>query len=200
MLFLYSQGLLNRAARAGVGAHASRAPAPDGGRYEFVDGGAILHAEPNPLILYQMIARPPQLSAEDQVNSTLHFYRELNRLGLTSAVDAGGGGHVFPEDYAGSQALVRAARDAGAHQLLPVRPDAGRRRRRISGAGPPSTRRAGTRTSSLEHGFELEGGGEFLAHSAGDWENFLAARPDLEARRQPGRTPRRPARGRDASS
>ena len=31
--------------------------------------------------------------------------------------------------------------------------------------------------TDLDHGFELEGGGEFLAHSVGDWENFLAARP-----------------------
>ena len=52
----------------------------------------------------------------------------------------------------------------------------------------------------LEHGFELEGGGEFLAHSAGDWENFMAARPDLDARKAAGARSRgRPARGRDAS-
>jgi hypothetical protein len=38
-----------------------------------------------------MIAKLPQLSAPDQVNSTLHFYREMNRLGITSAIDAGGG-------------------------------------------------------------------------------------------------------------
>eukprot|EP01034_Spumella_vulgaris_P038417 gene38417-47435_t len=33
------------------------------------------------------------------LNSTLHYYRELNRLGVTSAIDAGGGGQNFPDDY-----------------------------------------------------------------------------------------------------
>ena len=41
----------------------------------------------------------------------------------------------------------------------------------------------------LDHGFELEGGGEFLAHSVGDWENFMAARPDLGACKAAGQDP-----------
>jgi len=41
----------------------------------------------------------------------------------------------------------------------------------------------------LEHGFELEGGGEFLAHTAGDWENFMAPRPDVAARKPLGKDP-----------
>ena len=187
VLLLYSQGMLNRAAVQALGL-TEQTPAPEGGRYEFVDGGAILHAEPNPLILYQMIARPPQLSPEDQVNSTLHFYREMNRLGMTSAVDAGGGGHAFPRDYAGSQALVRKdempvrisyylfaqtqGKEAADFQRWTAEYQAGRNEAR-----------------QLEHGFELEGGGEFLAHSAGDWENFLAARPDLDARKAAGQDP-----------
>lgn len=101
VLFLYSMGFLNE---AGVQAMVLTADTqtPEGTRIEFVDGGAILHAEPNPAILYKAIADLPQLSAEDQVNSTLHYYRDLNRLGLTSTSDAGGGGHLFPTDYAGS--------------------------------------------------------------------------------------------------
>src|SRR3546814_11044878 len=35
----------------------------------------------------------------DQINSTRHFTRELNRLGITSVIDAGGGGQNYPEDY-----------------------------------------------------------------------------------------------------
>src|SRR5690606_16843069 len=88
------------------------------------DGGAILHAEPSPAILYQAIARPPQLSLEEQVVSTLHFYRELNRLGMTGAIAAGGGGHAFPDDYAGSRLL---AQEGGfplriSYYLFPQRP------------------------------------------------------------------------------
>jgi predicted amidohydrolase YtcJ len=179
--------MINRAAVQALGL-TEKSPVPEGGRYEFVDGGAILHAEPNPLILYQMIARPPQLSAKDQVNSTLHFYREMNRLGMTSAVDAGGGGHAFPEDYAGSQALVRKGqmtvrisyylfaqtqgKEAADFQRWTAEYQAGR-----------------NEDAHLDHGLELEGAGEFLAHSAGDWENFLAARPDLEARKAAGQDP-----------
>jgi len=192
VLFLYSRGFLNRAAVQALGL-TERTPAPDGGRYELVDGGAILHAEPNPLILYQMIAKPPQLSADDQINSTLHFYRELNRLGVTSAVDAGGGGHVFPTDYAGSQSLAR-------HAEMPVRisyylfPQTQGREAEDFRRWTAGYQAGRNEDEHLEHGLELEGGGEFLAHSAGDWENFMAARPDLDARKAAGLDPGRDLR------
>src|SRR5688572_16170599 len=107
VLFLYSQGMLNR---AGVDAMklTPESKAPQGGRYEFVaGGGAILHAEPRPIILYQAVGKLPAMSPEDQINSNHHWYRELNRFGLTSAVDAGGGGHAFPKDYAAAETLAK---------------------------------------------------------------------------------------------
>jgi predicted amidohydrolase YtcJ len=188
VLFLYSQGFLNAAAVKLLGLSAAT-EAPPGGRYEFVDGGAILHAEPDPTILYKMVGKPPQLSPEDLVNSSLHFYRELNRLGVTSVVDAGGGGHVFPTDYAGSQAVVREGQLSVRVSYFLFPQTAGREAddfRKWS-----ADHEAGRNEDShLEHGFELEGGGEFLAHSAGDWENFLADRPDLQAREAAGQDPR----------
>ena len=48
-------------------------------------------AEPNAMILYSTLAKGPKLNLIDQINSTRHFMRELNRLGLTSCIDAGGG-------------------------------------------------------------------------------------------------------------
>jgi hypothetical protein len=187
VLFLYSQGMINRAAVQALGLTPDT-KAPAGGRYEFVDGGAILHAEPNPAILYQMIAKPPQLSAEDQVNSTLHFYREMNRLGMTSAVDAGGGGHAFPKDYSGSRAVARDGEMSVRIGYYLFAQTAGKEAedfRRWT-----SEYQAGKNAAKdLEHGFELEGGGEFLAHSVGDWENFLADRPDLGARETAGQDP-----------
>ncbi|MGY0633871.1 amidohydrolase [Luteimonas sp. A478] len=184
VVFLYSQGMINRAAVEALGL-TEDTEAPDGGRYEFVDGGAILHAEPNPAILYAMIAKPPALSADDQVNSTLHFYRELNRLGMTSAVDAGGGGQLFPDDYATS---LKIATDG----KLPLRvsyylfaqtagQEAADFRRWADGYGLDDNQH-----EALEHGYELEGAGEFLAHSVGDWENFMAAKPDLDERKARG--------------
>ncbi len=187
VLFLYSQGMVNRAAVQALGL-TKATKAPDGGRFELVDGGAILHAEPNPLILYQMIARPPQLSAEDQINSTLHYYRELNRLGMTSAVDAGGGGHAFPEHYEGSQAVAREGQMSVriGYYLFPQTGDKEAEDFRLWTREYQVGR---NEAAQLEHSFELEGGGEFLAHSAGDWENFMAARPDLGARKAAGQDP-----------
>lgn len=194
VLFLYSQGMINRAAVEALGL-TKRTKAPPGGRYEFVDGGAILHADPNPAILYAMIAKPPQLSAEDQVNSTLHFYRELNRLGMTSAVDAGGGGHAFPQDYAASRTVA-----GGEEGDLPIRigyylfaQTAGREKEDFL-RWTSQCQIGKNEAARLEHGFELEGAGEFLAHSAGDWENFLAPRPDLIQRVAGGQHPERDLR------
>ncbi|MGB7158042.1 MAG: amidohydrolase [Tepidisphaeraceae bacterium] len=186
VLFLYSQGMINRAAVQALGL-TEQTPAPEGGRYEFVDGGAILHAEPNPLILYQMIAKPPQLSAEDQVNSTLHFYREMNRLGMTSAIDAGGGGHVFPKDYS----AARRSRDGRMSVRISYYLFAQTQEKESEDFSRwTSEYQTGKNEAEhLEHGFELEGGGEFLAHSVGDWENFMADRPDLDARKTAGQDP-----------
>jgi predicted amidohydrolase YtcJ len=52
--------------------------------------------------------RIPRLSPEDQILSTRHFMRENNRLGMTSVVDAGGGGQNYPDNYA---AIAKLAAD-----------------------------------------------------------------------------------------
>lgn len=67
-------------------------PDPAGG--EIVRDGngnptGMLIAKPNAMILYSTLAKGPKLPLELQVNSTRQFMRELNRLGLTSAIDAG---------------------------------------------------------------------------------------------------------------
>lgn len=187
ILFLYSQGLLNRAAVKAL-ALSEETTAPEGGRYEFIDGGAILHADPNPAILYEMIAKPPQLSQEDQINSSLHFYRELNRLGMTSVSDAGGGGHAFPQNYAASEAMAKDSK-------VPIRisyylfPQTGGKEAEDFTRWTTEYQAGRNLDPHLEHGYELEGGGEFLAHSIGDWENFLAPRPDLVQRKPKGQDP-----------
>src|SRR5260370_19085066 len=65
----------------------------------------LLLAQPNAGILYATRAKGPKLPFEYQLNSTRHFIRELNRLGVTSAIDAGGGFQNYPEDYAVIQRL-----------------------------------------------------------------------------------------------
>ena len=41
------------------------------------------------------------------MNSSLQFNRELNRFGLTSVVDAAGGGQNYPADYITSLELAK---------------------------------------------------------------------------------------------
>lgn len=187
VLYLYSRGFINRAAVRALGLN-EQTKNPEGGRFEFVDGGAVLYAEPNPLILYQMIAKPPQPSAEEAVNSTLHFCREMNRLGVTSAIDAGGGGHAFPKDYAGSKAVAGEGRMSVRIGYYLFAQTQGKELEDFTKW--TSEYEAGKNEAvGLEHGYELEGGGEFLAHAVGDWENFMADRPKLEDREAAGKDP-----------
>src|SRR6266851_2104508 len=83
VLFAYSAGFLNRAGAAAIGLTPNSRP-PEGGSFEFIDGGAILH---QPAAVYAAVAQMPGNSAEDQLNSTQHYLRELSRFGLTSAMD-----------------------------------------------------------------------------------------------------------------
>ncbi|HLQ90889.1 MAG TPA: amidohydrolase family protein, partial [Xanthobacteraceae bacterium] len=106
VLFAYSEGLLNRAGAVALGLTPD-SQAPEGGSFEFVDGGAILRKA---AAVYWPVGKLPPLSAEDQVNSTQHFFRELNRFGLTSAIDAGGTNLPYPDDY---QALAKLATRSG---------------------------------------------------------------------------------------
>ncbi len=110
VLFLYSRAWLNQ---AGLDALAidENTKAPEGSSFEKGADGkltGVLLAEPNPGILYARIGALPSLSEEEMVNSTRQFYRELNSFGITSGIDAGGGGHKFPKDYAGTKLLAEA--------------------------------------------------------------------------------------------
>ena len=101
ILHLYDRALLNAAALRAVGI-TKTTPDPKGGRIERDKNGnptGLLIAEPNALILYSTLAKGPKLPLQDQMNSTRHFMRELNRLGVTSCIDAGGGFQNYPEDY-----------------------------------------------------------------------------------------------------
>jgi predicted amidohydrolase YtcJ len=183
VLFLYSRAWLNKAGLKELKID-ENTKAPDGSSFEKGPDGkltGVLLAEPNPTILYARIGSLPPLSEEEMVNGTIQFYRELNRFGITSGIDAGGGGHKFPNDYSGTKILA----DNG---KMPIR---------LSYYLFPQNKGAEFEEFQewmetnevghngeihLDHGYELEGGGEFLAWSAGDFENFLAPQPLLEDR------------------
>src|SRR5262244_3373281 len=101
ILHLYDRALLNRAALRAAG-YGKDTPNPPGGEIIRDASGeptGLLLAKPNATILYSTLAKGPKLPPEIQLNSTRHFMRELNRLGVTSVIDAGGGFQNYPEDY-----------------------------------------------------------------------------------------------------
>jgi hypothetical protein len=174
VLFAYSEGLLNKAGVAALGWTPATQP-PEGGSFEFVDGGAILK---KPAAAYTPIGKLPALSAEDQVNSSRYFFRELNRFGLTSAIDAGGTNLPYPDDY---QALARLASQPAfpiriANLLFAQQPGTERAfYEKLSAEEKRNVNRAAARLN----GYVFQGAGEVLVWSSADFEDFMAARPEL---------------------
>ena len=176
ILHLYDRALLNGAALRAVG-YDRDTPAPMGG--EILRDGqgnptGLLLAKPNASILYATLAKGPKLPVEYQLNSTRHFMRELNRLGVTGAIDAGGGFQNYPEDYQ----VIQQLSDAGqltvrlAYNLFTQKPKAEK-----------DDFLKWTATSRYQQGtdyFRHNGAGEMLVFSAADFEDFRQPRPDLE--------------------
>ena len=176
LLHLYDSALLNRAAIRALGMDAST-PNPPGGLIVRDASGrptGLFIAEPNALILYSTIAQAPKLSFEDQLNSSRHYMRELNRFGVTSASDAGGGGQNFPDDYA----VVRHLAEA---KHLTVRTAYSLFAQKPGEELADYTRWLGmTRPGEGDAMLRVNGAGENLVWSAADFENFLQPRPDLK--------------------
>jgi predicted amidohydrolase YtcJ len=101
VLNLYALALLNGAALRAAG-YTRDTPNPPGGEIQRDKAGnptGLLIAKPNAFILYSTLAKGPRLPFDQQVNSSRQFMRELNRLGVTSVIDAGGGFQNYPQDY-----------------------------------------------------------------------------------------------------
>jgi len=175
VLHLYDRALLNRAALRAVG-YTKETPEPPGGRIQRDQQGnptGMLIAKPNATILYSTLAKGPKLSHEEQLNSTRHFMRELNRFGLTSVIDAGGGFQNFPDDYQVINDLHRQGRLTLriAYNLFPQRP-----KHELE----DFTKWIGM-TKPGEGGafYRMNGAGEMLVFTGADYEDFLEPRPEL---------------------
>ncbi|ENV08596.1 hypothetical protein F966_03270 [Acinetobacter higginsii] len=175
VLHLYASAMLNRAALDVLGFNKDT-PDPPGGKIQRNERGeptGLLLATPSAMILYSTLGKAPKLPLEDQVNSTRHFMRELNRLGITSAIDAGGGGQNYPDDYEVIQSLHN-------HDQMTVRI-----------AYNLFAQKAGEELEDYKKWTEMtfpgdgdellkvNGAGENLTWSAGDFENFYEPPPDL---------------------
>ncbi|MCI3974933.1 MULTISPECIES: amidohydrolase [Burkholderia] len=100
---------LNAAALRAIG-YGRDTPDPPGGELRRDRHGrptGLLLARSDPAVLAAALARAPVLGAADRINSTRQFMRALNRVGVTSAIDAGGDGLTYPDDYAAVIALAR---------------------------------------------------------------------------------------------
>lgn len=181
VLFLYSGGLLNRAAMEVLGI-TKDSVAPEGSRYERDAEGrptGLLIADPNPMILYKTIGALPHMSAEEQYNSSQQFYSKLLSLGVTSAIDTGGGGHQFPDNYqASTEMAVKGDLPMRvANYLFPQQPkeELNQYIKWMS-----NYRQDQNLDRQKRHGYVIEGGGELLVWSSSDYENFTSIRPELK--------------------
>lgn len=176
LLHLYDSAMLNKAALHALGMDRNT-PNPPGGLIARDKSGlptGLLLAEPNALILYSTIANAPTLSTADQLNSTRHFMRELNRFGVTSVSDAGGGGQNYPDDYH----VINQLKQDG-HLTLRIAYS-------LFAQKPGEELADYTRWLRQTHPgdgddmLRVNGAGENLVWSAADFENFLQPRPDLK--------------------
>ncbi|WKV75414.1 amidohydrolase [Streptomyces sp. PCS3-D2] len=175
VLHLYQSAILNRAAVRAAG-FTRDSPDPQGGqivRHRDGPPNGLLLAAPSVLILYSTLAEAPALDPAERKTSTRHFLRELNRFGLTSAVDAAGGFQSFPENYA---TVTELARDGElsvriGYHLFP----------QIAGQELADLRRwtATVRPGDGDAWLKLNGAGENLTWAAADFENFSEPRPEL---------------------
>lgn len=175
ILYLYGLALLNGAALRAVG-YTKDTPDPPGARIERDKQGnptGLLLAKPNAMLLYSTLAKGPRLSFDDQVNSSRHFMRELNRLGVTSVIDAGGGFQNYPSDYGVVEKLHRDKQLTLriAYNLFTQRP----KEELADFRGWSDIVRPGDGDAF----YRMNGAGEMLVFSAADFENFLEPRPDL---------------------
>ncbi|PYK01683.1 MAG: amidohydrolase [Verrucomicrobia bacterium] len=175
VLHLYCRGMLNKAALRACG-YTKDTPNPPAGEIQRDANGnptGLLIARPNAGILYATVGKQPKLPPEQQMNSSRHFMRELNRLGLTSLVDAGGGSQIYPDDYV----IIEELHKRGEMTV--------RMAYNIFTQKPKQEKEDFLRCMKLtapgkgDDFYRCNGAGEMLVYSAADFEDFLEPRPDL---------------------
>lgn len=175
ILHLYDRALLNAAALRVVG-YTKNTPNPPGGEIVRDARGnptGLLLAQPNATILYSTLAKGPKLDPDYQINSTRHFMRELNSLGVTSAIDSGGGFQNYPDDYAivekmhaEGQLTVRISYNLFTQKPKDELSDFASWAKQVSPGQGDDT-------------YRHNGAGEMLVYSAADFEDFRVERPEM---------------------
>ena len=183
ILYLYGKAWLNKSGLKQLGINGTTAN-PKGGLIEKDNEGnptGLLVAEPNAFILYSTLARLPELTTEEKINSTLQYMTELNRLGVTAVMDAGGGFQNFPDDYGITDSLNTVGK-------ITVRLPYFLFAQKAGSELADFTRWTNMVDIDVHHAngineidYHVHGGGENLVADAADFENFLFPRPELPA-------------------
>jgi len=175
VMHLYDRALLNGAALRALGydKHAPEFPAGEVERDRHGNPTGLLIAKPNANILYATLAKGPTLTRQDQLNSSRLFFRELNRFGITSAIDAGGGFQNYPDDYGVVSELHRNGELSVrlAYNLFTQKP-----KEELADFSRWTTL---THHGDGDDFYRVNGAGEMLVFSAADFEDFLVPRPDM---------------------
>ncbi|MEM7792662.1 MAG: amidohydrolase, partial [Verrucomicrobiota bacterium] len=177
VLHLYDYAVLNKAGLRRLGFDKDRPDTFPGGRIirgQNGDPTGMFIAVPSAVILYSLLNMLPKLNEDEAYLSSRHFMREMNRFGVTSFLDAGGGFLNYPDDYSVMRRLhtekqmttrigfnlfaQKAGKELEDFQRWTeaFRPDEGDRMLKINGAG------------------------EMLRASAYDFEDFILPRPDFK--------------------
>jgi len=168
IMHLYDRAWLNRSAIRVLGWE-REIPKLFGGFVERDAGGNPTGLVMSTTSLASLVAvwlRVPRLSPEEQITSTRHFMREHNRLGVTSVIDAGGGGQNYPENYA---AIAKLAAD----NLLTLR--IGYELFAQAPGKELDNYLAWSKLVSIGEGndyYRMIGAGEYVLYAAGDPANF----------------------------
>lgn len=181
ILYLYGKAWLNKAGLNKLNIKGDT-PNPPGGLIRKDSNGeptGLLVAEPNAFILYSTLAKLPNLTREEEINSTIQFMSEMNRLGVTGVMDAGGGFQNFPDDYSITDELNNQGKVT---VRLPYFLFAQKKGSELE----DFTKWIGmvnldehTHNGHNEVDYHVEGGGENIVGDAADFENFLFPRPVL---------------------
>ena len=179
VLHLYDRAWLNKAALRALGIDKHFYEPFVSGRLERDDQGnptGLALARPNAQPLYALLDMAPKLDFEQQVTSTKHYFRALNGLGLTSALDCAGGFLNYPDDYGVISTLNQRGEQSVriGYQLFAQRPlfelDDFKRWNDI------------VKPDQGDDYLKCVGAGEMLVASAYDFEDFSYPRPELSKR------------------
>ena len=179
LLYLYSLGFINKKGIEVLGY--DKDTYYPGGEIELDANGNVtgfLAAKPSALLLYSTLVKLPKLSRADQINSTKQYIRDLNRLGVTSAVDAGGGGQFFPDNYEVAREL---AQKGELNMRIGYYLFATKKGTELDDFQKWTANETIGKNDDLmkPNGYHMCGAGENIVWSAADFENFMEPRPVL---------------------